>query len=46
MELPPDMWVHYCPNERDYVFTGKGEPCSWCGEVEHANAPETEEQGS
>lgn len=25
------MWVHYCDCDRDWLWTGAGEDCNWCG---------------
>jgi len=31
----PEMWKHFCEVEGSQMEIGKGEACSWCGEVEH-----------
>ena len=30
----PDMWEHYCDEEKSMMAVGKGEPCNWCGKEE------------
>ena len=30
----PEMWEHYCDEEKSMMATGKGEPCNWCGKEE------------
>jgi len=30
----PEMWEHYCHEEKSMMATGKGEPCNWCGKEE------------
>ena len=34
-EDEPEMWKHYCEVEQSEMEIGKGEACSWCGEVEN-----------
>jgi len=31
----PEMWEHYCDEEKSMMAVGKGEPCNWCGKEEH-----------
>jgi hypothetical protein len=31
---PAGMWAHPCEKERDLVWTGCGQECSWCGAKE------------
>ena len=31
----PDMWEHYCDEEKSMMAVGKGEPCNWCGKEEN-----------
>ena len=33
-EDEPEMWEHYCHEEKSMMATGKGEPCNWCGKEE------------
>jgi hypothetical protein len=33
-EKEPEMWEHYCDEEKSMMATGKGEPCNWCGKEE------------
>ena len=33
-EEEPEMWEHYCDEEKSMMATGKGEPCNWCGKEE------------
>src|SRR5690242_7780018 len=28
------LWVHYCHQDRDWLWVGAGEACNWCGERE------------
>ena len=30
----PEMWEHYCEEEKTEMAVGKGEPCNWCGKEE------------
>ena len=30
----PEMWEHYCEEEKTEMAVGKGEPCNWCGKKE------------
>ena len=30
----PEMWEHYCEEEKTEMAGGKGEPCNWCGKEE------------
>ena len=30
----PEMWEHYCDEEKSMMAVGKGEPCNWCGKEE------------
>ena len=30
----PEMWEHYCEEEKTEMAVGKGEPCHWCGKEE------------
>ena len=30
----PEMWEHYCHEEKSMMATGKDEPCNWCGKEE------------
>ncbi len=34
-EKDPEMWEHYCDEEKSMMAVGKGEPCNWCGKEEH-----------
>ena len=34
-EDEPEMWKHFCEVEGTEMEIGKGEACSWCGEVEN-----------
>ena len=34
-EKDPEMWAHYCDEEKSMMAVGKGEPCNWCGKEEH-----------
>ena len=33
-EDEPEMWEHYCEEEKTEMAVGKGEPCNWCGKEE------------
>jgi len=33
-EDEPEMWEHYCEEEKTEMEIGKGEPCNWCGKEE------------
>ena len=33
-EKDPEMWEHYCDEEKSMMAVGKGEPCNWCGKEE------------
>ena len=33
-ESEPEMWEHYCEEEKTEMAVGKGEPCNWCGKEE------------
>ena len=33
-EDEPEMWEHYCHEEKSMMAVGKGEPCNWCGKEE------------
>ena len=33
-EDEPEMWEHYCEEEKTEMAVGKGEPCNWCGKKE------------
>lgn len=37
-ESVPGMWAHACRVERGLLWTGNGEPCSWCGACKPAKA--------
>ena len=30
----PEMWEHYCEEEKTEMAVGIGEPCNWCGKEE------------
>ena len=34
----PEMWEHYCDEEKSMMATGKGEPCNWCGKEENESS--------
>ena len=34
-EKDPEMWEHYCDEEKSMMSVGKGEPCNWCEKEEH-----------
>ena len=33
----PEMWYHYCDEEKSDMEIGKGEDCSWCGANESSS---------
>ena len=33
-EDEPEMWEHYCEEEKTEMAVEKGEPCNWCGKKE------------
>ena len=34
----PEMWEHYCDEEKSMMAVGKGEPCNWCGKEENESS--------
>ena len=37
-EEDPEMWEHYCDEEKSMMAVGKGEPCNWCGKEENESS--------